>query len=238
MTAMSLIVQAKRRAAYLISDCAWTDRAGRLTHISGKIIQMARFPAAIGVQGNVSLPALGAEIHRVDSRNIARLVQILPDCLRRAIAATYEIHPETPAGTVTAMLKVAAWSARLAKPVGYVLTSDPALATAMGGTDWTVHGSTSSLSAAECPTVLFPTLTACEDPAQFDPLEQAFDLVAHERRTPQLVMSPGADVGANYRIGGSAQVTEVTKRGVKVWGVGSFPDMVGLPIDPSWPEPQ
>lgn len=238
MTAMSLIVQAKRRAAYLISDCAWTDTAGRLTHVEGKIIQMARFPAAIGVQGNVSLPALGAEIHRIDPRNIARLVQILPDCLRRAIAATYEIHPGTPAGTVTAMIRVAAWSARLAKPVGYVLTSDPALAAAMGGAEWTVHGATSSLSAADCPTGLFPTLTACEDPTQFDPMEQAFDLVAHERRTPQLVMSPGADVSAAYRIGGAAQVTEVTRRGVKVWGVGSFPDVVGLPIDPTRPEPE
>lgn len=232
MTAMSLIVQAKRRAAYLISDCAWTDTAGRLTHVGGKIIQMARFPAAIGVQGNVSLPALGAEIHQADPRNVARLVQILPDCLRRAIAATYEIHAETPAGTVTGMLKVAAWSARQAKPVGFILTSDSALAAAMGGTECTVHGATSSLSAAECPTALFPTLTACEDPTQFDPMEQAFDLVAHERRTPQLVMSPGADASAAYRIGGAAQLTEVTRRGVKVWGCGSFPDAIGQWITP------
>lgn len=231
MTAMTLIVQSKRRAAYLIGDSAITDTGGRVLALQSKLIQLARFPAVIGITGSVDTFALGAELHAADPRNLTGLIRVLPGCLRRAIDRT-QTACLTPSTTIVGLLKVAAWSARAARPIGYVLCSDPALAAAMGGAEWQVYEATSSLSAAEAPAHLFQKLTDCENPALFDPELQAFDLVQYEREASQLCMTPGA-AGDVYRIGGGVQLAKVTRRGVSITPMGEWPDQVGTMIDPA-----
>lgn len=70
------------------------------------------------------------------------------------------------------------------------------------------------------------------DAVTFDPHVDGFRLVEAQRASPQTNLTPGVDSSVCYRIGGEVELTEVTRRGVKVWCIGTFPDKVGQRIQP------
>lgn len=92
MTAINLAVQPAKRAAYLISDCAFTAPDGTIDKIAGKIISFDRFPCAIGVTGNIDLACLAVALEAIDARNLRTLVKGLPGALKRAVEAVRASH--------------------------------------------------------------------------------------------------------------------------------------------------
>lgn len=235
MTAINLAVQPTRRAAYLISDCAWTHPDGRIERIAGKIISFARFPCAIGTNGRINMAILGAELEKVEARNLRTLVSALPSCLRRALDGSAKVAG-VPRDELMATLKVAAWSARLGRPTGYMISSDAFQAQMYGlRAPFEVWGVDHSLDgAADLDELLGkPPAAQLSDAGVFDPHEEAFALVAEQRRRGQFSITPNTGTpGISYRIGGEVELTEVTRRGVKVWCCGKFPDKVGELIQP------
>lgn len=232
MTAINLAVQPGRRAAFLISDGATTDAEGRLVRVGGKTITFERFPAAIGVTGNVDYLAVGEECHAIGARNLATLVKALPTILKRACAKTLARCPG--ASEVLGILKVAGWSARQGRPVGYMIASDDIAAAFNIGPDWRawqVAEVKSSHGTEDHVSTLLGRPCELEDAATFNPHEDAFALIEAQRQKPIASITPGA-VPDRYRIGGEVELVEVSRRGVKVWGCGTFPDVVGEMIAP------
>ena len=233
MTAINLAVQPKRRAAYIISDCAYTapDDA-RVVRIGGKIISFERFPCAIGITGSIDIIATARALFALDARNLRTLVAGLPKALRTAVRETQAAHPEF--GEVFGSLKVAAWCSRRARPTGYLIHSTAEAAMAMLGPGWgayEVAEAKSSAATHQQPSELLGRPCDLDDPDTFDPERDAFALIAAQRAGGALNITPGCD-SYPYRIGGEVELTEVTRRGVKVWSMGKFPDRVGERIDP------
>lgn len=227
MTTINLAVQAKRRGAYLITDCAWTLPDGRLQKVAGKVISFERFPCAIGVTGNVELLAVGEQCLAIGARNLATLVKHLPGILRRAIEVTKTRYPGS--AEIVATLKVAAWSARKGRPVGYMVSSDETTARHNIGADWgayEVAEVTSSHGTLQHVSNLLGRPCQLEDPDTFDPHSDAFALVAAQRAEGQTLLMAGV-APSFIRIGGEVELTEVSRRGVKLWSCGTFPDKVG-----------
>jgi len=232
MTAINLAVQPARRAAYLISDCAFTTPDGRLDRIAGKIISFERFPCAIGMTGNLDLAALGRALLALDARNLRTLLLGLPQALSRALGDTLAMHTGMSEGW--GMLKVAAWDARRKRPAGYLIATDAQAAEAVLGPEWGAY------QVAECSSAhgthehisdLLGRPCQLEDAATFDPHVHGYALIAAQRQRGSLNITPGIS-DYPFRIGGEAELTEVTRRGVRVWGVGTFPDKIGERINP------
>lgn len=231
MTAINLAVQSAKRAAYLITDCAFTAPDGTIDKIAGKIISFDRFPCAIGVTGNINLAVLAHALEATDARNLRSLLKGLPGALKRAVDAVKAAHGIEGCGT----LRVAAWCSRQKRPVGYLIMSDQLAAEAMIGLGWGAY------QVAECKNAQAIHVDASEllgrpvdlsDATTFDPHVDGFRLVEAQRATSQINITPGIDSSACYRIGGEVELTEVTRRGVKVWCIGTFPDKVGERIKP------
>jgi hypothetical protein len=236
MTTINLAVQPKRRAAYLISDCAWTCPDGRVQKIAGKIISFERFPCAIGATGNVDLMAVAEGCLALNARNPRTLTKGLPAILRQAIEVTKRRFPDT--AEVIGTLKVAAWNARKAAPEGYIVSSDDLVAENCIGAGWKafeVAEVRSSVGTDVHPAELLGRECELHDPLTFDPHQDAFALVAEQRRRGQYNITPGIDGSVRFRIGGEVELTEVTRRGVKVWSCGTFPDQPGEFIQPEAP---
>ncbi|GAA4222222.1 hypothetical protein GCM10022253_30220 [Sphingomonas endophytica] len=233
MTAINLAVQPARRAAYIISDCAFTRPDGRIEKISGKIISFDRFPCAIAATGNVNVAILARALYNLDAANLRTLVTGLQSALKRALDETVAAAPPDAEGW--AILKVAAWCARRKRAVGYIIASHDDAAAAIIGPGWSsyqvaevrhshgTHVHVSELLGRQC---------ELDDAATFNPEADAFALVAAQRATPQLSITPGVDQEVPFRVGGAVELTEVTRRGVRVWLMGEFPDKVGELIAP------
>lgn len=233
MTALNMFVQPKARAGYIIADTAVTDFEGRLVETSGKVaINTGRFPFAIGISGNVHPVTVATAIGNAGLTSLKQLIKHLPAIISRAIQEGAAIKG-VDAADLAILLKGVAWDFKAKRPIGFVIASDGNLLEGAEPftfyeTDWNITRCDGSASPAE---MLGRVVDIC-DPASFDPTEDGRALIIHQYQQGAAVLLPGLEGSTPFRIGGMADLVEVTKKGVKVWGIHDFGDTIGQHISP------
>lgn len=227
MTAINLAVQAKARAAYIISDCAVTAPDGTLIRSSSKVLHGLRFPWAFGMTGSVTPEAMFEEVAKAQPLNAKQLVKRLPDCMRRAVAGTIKARACAPA-EVLLQVTGAMWDPKAKRIEGFFLTSH----------DGTLKGQevepyvwyeTSWLAASGHPDGLRGYLgrdVDLTDPESFNPEIDGLALIEAQRRHGVESVQPGVEPG-HCRIGAEAHLHVISRRGVTIYQLTEWPDLVG-----------
>lgn len=234
MTALNMFVQPKTRAGYIIADTAVTDLEGRYIENVGKVaINTGRFPFAIGISGNVHPVTVATAIGNANVTSFKQLVKHLPAIMSAAIRDSASVKG-VEAAALAILLKGVAWDFKRKRPIGFVCATDERLLEGAEPftfyeTDWNITRCDGSATAAE---MMGREVDLC-DPASFDPTEDGRKLIIHQYQQGASVLLPGLEASTPFRIGGGADMVEVTKKGVNVWGIHDFGDTIGYPIAPA-----
>lgn len=230
MTAINMFCQPRGRAGYIVADCAVLDTAGIYREACSKVVvSIGRFPFAIGITGNIHPHRVIKVMGDADLKSIKQLVRHLPEILHRAMEAGREsLNGLQP----MLALKGVAWDFARKAPVGFVITSDPAV---MPGSEpfvfyetaWNFTRPASVSDAAD----LFGEGVDPTDPAQFDPDADGLRTIETVRQMGQDCLIPGME-HVRHTVGGEAQIFTVTRRGVVCHCLREWPDEIGRPLDP------
>lgn len=227
MTVINMMVQPKARTGYIISDGAFTAPDGTLLRAESKVVHSVytRCPWAFGVSGNMQPRAIAQEIGEANPLTIKQLVKRLPDALRRAIVRN-EREFGVPRDTAYAVLIGCYWDFSAKRPQGFRvqaqrggLVNQEVEAFEWYDMDW-------SLASHLEIEALLGRAADVTNPNSFDPASDGLALVHAQRISGLIDMMPGIEPG-HCRIGGHVDLTEVTKSGVKVWHLHTYPDEPG-----------
>ena len=216
------IIQGKR--AYLYSDTAWVDPSdGVVVAIAPKLFIGSHFPWVLAVSiANGQHVDVAHAIAATDAKNVAGLIKALPQAVKvfeeRSLAA--EIKGQG------IRLAAACWDARKQKPRLFVV-SNMADGLEAHGAPGTVIEFYSYFSTAMSPFDLLGRTFDATDPAQFDADRDGLAIMEAARRIPMT----SATGGPSYLgIGGGVDQVVITRRGVKSFSLGEWPDEVGRRI--------
>ena len=232
VTAINLIIQEKARKGFILADCAYTDQDGRVVEIGSKIVQGGgRFPWAFGVSGNVHTVTVGKELLSVGVASLKQLQKRLGPAMRRAIAATVQRYPDI--ADPTCSVRGAAWCFASKRPIGFLMMShpqtvinDPTLEPFVWyELEWQItNGDHPDIGA-----IIDTDLT---NPDLFDVRSSARALISAQRRTAMTPSDSWCGDTPQHRIGGNADLVTVSKHGVIIEEVCSWPDAIGEMIRP------
>jgi len=233
MTAVNMIVQPKDRAGFIITDCAYTDRAGRIDAIGCKFVgTMNRLPWAFGITGNVKADDLAHALKQSNPTTMKQLIRRLPDALRYAVARIDATSEDRGVG----VLRGVVWDYAAKLPHGFMIHSDPEVCGMPGTEPFSWYKSSWALTLNDgqvTPADVLGRDVELTDPDSFDVAVDSIVLVARQRANPCNVTTPGLDPTVRHRIGGGVDVIGVTKLGVQAYRVHTWQeDRVGEFINP------
>ena len=224
MTAMNLIVQAKARAAFLLTDTVVIrKRDGIVAGFTSKVIPVVidrRTVAAVAVCGRLEVDFMKRQMGR--ARSLSDFLDRFPDMFR---AAERAIVAQREGGSMAAV--VAAFDASRGIPLGFGIANDNALF-APGHRPYDLKPLAQHITEFD-PDNTTLRQTNFRDPEQWNPERDALTLIEAQRCDPML------DAPERYCIGGKAVLTCVDARGVSHVTLKRWPDRIGHLIDPYGP---
>lgn len=234
MTAVNMMIQAKARAGFIISDTAVTSPEGRLIESCPKVLYgIGRFPWAMGITGDVHPKIMLQAIGAFNPLSYKQLVKTLPLALHDAIQRQAEgqgFEPDYFSVTLTG----AAWDFVKKRPVGFIVTSKEGFSHA-GIDPFMFYETSSSLTGGEIPyvqSIAGEDGGIVVDHTRFDPERDGLQLIDIQRRAPLVPRNSGCS-DYPHRIGCEVLLTKVTKRGVVNWMLHDYGDTLGEFIDPA-----
>jgi hypothetical protein len=229
MTVINACIQG--RAAYLITDMAWTDQdTGIVEHITSKFIVGHDFHWGLAATGNASYAAILYQISVHEPRNAAQMLE----CLPKVIATLAEEAKRIGFTTFKCALTVAMWSKKDRQPVIAVIDADGSVFDMIEPMTVACVGSYIAGGGMEGfgPEDVKRRWPDIKDAALFDVERDGVALVAEQRSTFKWAHVDGA--AAAHRAGGGVQLMRVGKRGVTIKTLHTWPeDRVGHLICPS-----
>lgn len=222
MTAMNLIVQAKAKAAFILTDTAVADNCdGAVAAFIPKVLGLH-----IGDDAFVAIATSGSwlaghnflsHVSAIRSRSLAGCLEALPDAFRKATCNTMSL---------AAVLAV--YDRRANRVCGYTIGSDHSLfpppshpyklrACERHLTDLDPERHWDLIQTDHC------------DPSQWDPARDGATLL-EAQRSDLFQFAPGVFGGG---VGGQAILTRVDGSGITHTTIKVWPDRIGRRIDPS-----
>lgn len=215
MTMINAVVQ--RKTGYLFADTAMLDSAtGNAIAFGTKIFSGTLFPWAVGVTftGNPGAWTPSVEMLK-GARNVA--------ALRTALTAGVAQFRERSEAADTLRLTAVAWDARQKTPrifaIGDMAEDAGVPCDAVEEFEW-LFGS--PLDHRHLWSRGTPS-----NPKAFDPETTGVAVMQERRASPDAITPGGA---AHCIVGGEVEMAEITRDGVTLYGIHTWPDRVGAPL--------
>ncbi|MBT2133947.1 hypothetical protein KK137_06335 [Croceibacterium sp. LX-88] len=222
MTAMNLIVQARARAAFLLTDTAsiWS-RSGKVAHFGSKVIPVyidGRAVAAVAVSGRLEPSDLAERMDEISPQSLSGFLEEFPEVFR---ATERALKKRDAAGSMAAV--IAAFDHERSRPIGYRIANDNLLFPP-GYRPYELKQTSRHLTEFNPDNVTLLQSDFC-DPRHWEPDRDAEKLIEAQRRDPDILHG-------RHSIGGEAVLTRVDASGVCSKVLKAWPDRVGRRINP------
>ncbi|QTH20809.1 hypothetical protein HRJ34_21170 [Rhizorhabdus wittichii] len=236
MTAINVLLQPT--AAYLITDSATTDSNGVLIDIRSKVTVLSRFRAAIAWTGAGPIHAAGQADRRISEALVSKGVSSQAELLAALPLIAAEMHAENAAyidtGHDTAVsVFVALWSKKRREPQLWACHGDQSVF----GPSYVPYSMVRLRQYVTCPPdvdpdgwcrAAFGRVVDFADPKSFRPSVDGVALLEAQRHIRE-----GIGVWGGYSVGGSANLTTVSAKGIRERVLKTWPDKVGEKISPA-----
>ncbi len=214
MTLVNLIVGSE--AAYLIADSGGYHDDGTLIRVGSKITVADHLKAAVTMSGAASsdtraITASWLASFKQPDEMLAKLPSLLDLLLADVESVPAEQRFVEPRFV---QFYVAHWSDRRGRPEGYIV----------GSHQGTFGPSYQPRRVCGVDRVIMPSVATDLEPSCFDPETDSLPLVEVQRITP--------DERGLFRVGGAAELAEVSRAGVSIRRICTWPDKIGEKVNP------
>lgn len=230
MTAMNIIVQARAKAAFLITDTASYGRDGTIAEFRSKAV-----PVSIGGRriGAIAATGMGGQdyfvfhaLRRLKPQSLLELLSNWPRVFREIEQEMVGRGHEEQGGTGHMSMVIAAYDHDAKQPVGYAISNDNMIFPAQSYRPYSLQPVERYLTRfVGAP---FPPSSDICDSRQWIPERDAIRLIEAQRA--DLFGLPGNQF---YAVGGQAVLVRVDANGVHRQVLTVWPDRVGRKINPA-----